>query len=388
VIGAWRRLGLLLPLALVVPGGCAPIEPRYEDGPPSPPCAQASAQADWRAPWVETGEERIGFEELVRRVAASPVVLVGESHDRFDHHLAQLEIICRLARRFPDLAVGMEYFQQPFQEVLDAFVAGRIDTAEMLARSEYFERWRYDFRLYAPILELARERGIPLLALNVPREITRKVARGGLEALSAEERSRIPAELERDDPGYRARIRAVFEQHPELAGADFERFLEAQLLWDEGMAERAARYLAEHPGRRLVVLAGAGHVARDGIPARLERRAGVTVAVVQPAEAPPEARADYRLLSRRIDLPKAGMLGVYLKKGEAAGILVEDFSEGSAAQAAGIERGERIVRVEGRAVEAIGDVKVLLWNRRPGDTVLLRVADAAGAERDLEVTLR
>ena len=39
-------------------------------------------------------------------------------------------------------------------------------------------------------------------------------------------------------------------------GMSRQRFEEALLLWDEGMADRAARFLGEHPDETLVVLAG------------------------------------------------------------------------------------------------------------------------------------
>ena len=46
----------------------------------------------------------------------------------------------------------------------------------MLKQTEYFTRWRFDYRLYRPILRFARDQGLPLVALNVPRELTERVA--------------------------------------------------------------------------------------------------------------------------------------------------------------------------------------------------------------------
>ena len=61
----------------------------------------------------------------------------------------------------------MEMFQQPFQRYLDEYVAGSIDEQTMLRATEYYRRWRMDFRHYAPILRYAREHGLPVIALNV-----------------------------------------------------------------------------------------------------------------------------------------------------------------------------------------------------------------------------
>lgn len=332
---------------------------------------------------------------LVARLADRQVVFVGESHDRYEDHLNQLAIIEGLHRQGKDLAIGMEFFQQPFQEALDAYVAGTIGEKEMLRRTGYFERWRFDYRLYRPILRFAREQGIPLIALNVESEITEKVGDAGIASLSEAERARIPVELDRDDPAYRERLRAVYEHHPAKEGGDFEHFLEVQLLWDEGMAERAARYLAEQPGKTLVVLAGVGHVEYgQGIPKRVLRRIQVPSAIVMNGtgrDLDPEI-ADFLLYPRRVELPASGLLGVLLDtESEGEGIGVKGFGSGSGAEEAGVESGDRIVRVGDEAVGSYADVRIALMGSRPGQKVPVEVVRKRllGEERlTFEVELR
>ena len=58
-----------------------------------------------------------------------------------------------------------------------------------------------------------------------------------------------------------------------LQCGDFEHFWDAQLVWDETMAERVTEYLSTHPEKAMVVLAGAGHMEfGSGIPNRVRRR--------------------------------------------------------------------------------------------------------------------
>ena len=147
-----------------------------------------------------------GLDGLVETLASKRVVYVGESHDRYEDHLNQLSVIRGLHEKDIPLAIGMEFFQQPFQPHIDAFIAGEIGEKEMLRRTDYFERWRYDYRLYRPILRYARDHGIPAIALNIEREITEKVGDSGIASLSEEERARIPAEIDRDDEAYRDRV--------------------------------------------------------------------------------------------------------------------------------------------------------------------------------------
>jgi len=356
-------------------------------------CAPAAADAAWHAPAVVRGAEGLNFEGLVAKLAEQRVVMIGEVHDRYDHHLNQLELVCRLHRRHADLAIGLEFFQQPFQDPLDAYLDLRIDTAQMLAQTEYYDRWHFDYRLYAPILEFARGRGIPVLALNAPQEISSKVAQEGISGLSEAERAQFAAQLDRDVPGYRERLQAVFDEHPEIQYMNFENFVEAQLIWDESMAERAARYLEAHPDAYLVVLAGDGHVTRSGIPARFTRRSGVeAVSVLQgePKEVGPED-ADYVLASETIELPRAGMLGVMLDtSGDHPE--VSGFAEDSAAKDVGILERDRIVELDGYPIANLADLKVLLMDKRPGAAVSVKIerigSDQTTREASFRVTLR
>lgn len=89
---------------------------------------------------------------LIDRIADRRVIFIGESHDRYEDHLNQLAVIAGLHARGKPLAIGMEFFQQPFQGAIDAYIAGEIDEAEFLRRTQYFDRWRFDYRLYRPIL--------------------------------------------------------------------------------------------------------------------------------------------------------------------------------------------------------------------------------------------
>ncbi len=315
--------------------------------------------------------------DLIKRIADKRVVFVGESHDRFEDHINQLAVIDGLHVLDKPLVIGMEFFQQPFQEYLDAFIAGEIDDAELLRKTEYFDRWRFDYRLYRPILHYAREHGIPLVALNLEREITDKVGDGGIEALNEQERARIPGDIDRDDAKYRQRIKTVFDHHPHKEDANFEHFLDVQLLWDEGMAARAAEWLKAHPDQTMVLLAGTGHVEYGrGIPQRLKRRLPVDTAIVMNGfgrEISPEM-ADYLLFSRRIDLSARGLLGVMLDlESEGEGVRVQGFGDHSGAEAAGIKEDDRITKIGNLPVGSYADIRIAMLDSKPGEKLQVEV---------------
>lgn len=377
-------LSALIGLAIAAPAALGHLGEQngeHSDGPSAPVERRAG----------ETGSDEIlatdtqvlhtatltGMDRLLEAIAGKRVVFVGESHDRYEDHLNQLAVIEGLHAQGHDLAIGMEFFQQPFQAQVDAFIAGEIDEPEFLRGTEYFDRWRYDYRLYRPILRFAREHRLPVIALNLEAELTSKVGKGGLEGLTPEERARIPEQMDLDDPTYRERVMAVFEMHPNEGGQDFENFLLVQLLWDEGMADRAARYLAEHPEKTLVVLAGAGHVEYgQGIPKRLLRRIDLPAATILNGSnrAIDPAAADFLLFPRRVELPANGLLGVMLDRGiDEQGARVQGFSDNSGAKTAGMEEGDRIVRIGDRLVTAYADVRIALMDSRPGQRIPVEV---------------
>ncbi|MET0101701.1 MAG: ChaN family lipoprotein [Sedimenticola sp.] len=312
---------------------------------------------------------------VVSKLGDTRVIYVGEFHDNYGHHLAQLDVVRALHRQGSDIAIGLEMFQQPYQAQLDSYIAGETSERQMLRETEWYDRWRFDFRLYKPVLDYAREHAIPLVALNVSSELKERVSEVGVDGLNPQERAAIPAEIDRSDKVYESRLKKIFVKHMDRGKKSFERFVDVQLLWDESMAERAADYLQANPGRRLVVLAGGGHLAYgSGIPNRVKRRVDVTSAIILPADNRPVTPgvADFMIYPSVASLPQQGLMGVMLDKGE-EGVLIAHVLEESAADKAGLERKDTIIRFDGEPVKTPGDLKVLLMGKQPGDSVRLQV---------------
>jgi serine protease Do len=58
---------------------------------------------------------------------------------------------------------------------------------------------------------------------------------------------------------------------------------------------------------------------------------------------------------------------------EIAGVLIEDFGDGSPAERAGIQRGDVIVAIDRVKVERVGQLQRLIAQHKPGDVVHLQV---------------
>jgi uncharacterized iron-regulated protein len=355
----------------------------------APLIVRANAQASLGAVDLDT---TLSLDRLASQLATKRVVFVGEDHERYDHHLNQLEIIRRLHQLDPNLTIGVEYFQRPFQAQVDDYIAGRTTEKEFLRAAEYYEGWGYDYRLYAPIFRFAREQRIPVRALNVPKELPSAVAKVGVAGLSEQQRTYLPKEIGPADEAYRSRLREAFQAHGAAKPEAFEHFVAAQLVWDEGMAESAAAYLNANRDRRMVILAGSGHlVFGTGIPKRLERRTNATFAIVlNGGEEIEPQMADFLLLTKKQELPPAGVLGVSLeeKDGECR---IRSVSPGGAGEKAGLKSGDALVAIDDQPVKRIADMRLALWDKKPGDRVRVSVRQkhrfGAIAARNFEIEL-
>ncbi|SHJ04293.1 Uncharacterized iron-regulated protein [Malonomonas rubra DSM 5091] len=222
--------------------------------------------------------EVVHLKQLTADLAQMQVVFVGESHDQKAHHDAQLQIIRELHAAGAEVAIGLEMFRYDGQDELDRWVAGKIDEADFAKIfAGHWNRWD----LYRGIFVFARDNGIPMVGLNIPRKYVRKVARNGFNSLTDEERAKLPLATCNVSNKYRDFIRRTLDGHP-LDGTAFDYFCQAQILWDASMAEQLAAYQNDNPQRTVVVLAGIGHAWRHGMPEQLERFGDFSYRVLLP----------------------------------------------------------------------------------------------------------
>ncbi len=320
--------------------------------------------------------EQIDFDELARRLRPMRAVFVGESHNNDHHHDLQLRVIKAMYAQNPNLMIGMEMFQRPYQEGIDRFLAGETDEATFLKETEYFTRWKWDYRYYRPMLLFAREHGLKVIALNSPKELNRKVSRGGgLKALTAEDYQWVARDIDLNIEAHHEFVMAVFKNHPMGTGFDLEAFYASQCVWEDTMAESTARALDQNPGHRIVVIVGSGHVRkRFGVPLRAERRGAKPYAIVVGMDLNPahpsepigellqEDLGDFLVFTlpapEKAPSPK---LGVMLdQKAGGPGILVTAVTAGTIAELAGVEKDDRIIGLSGQPIASLEDLRIAL----------------------------
>jgi len=221
--------------------------------------------------------------DAVFEAIPAQVFFVGEHHDNPHHHAHQLKIIREIHEKAEiPMAIGLEMFETRYQEQLDQWVSGNLALEEFVRI--YNANWDQEWGLYRDIFLYAREHQIPLIGLNVPRRVVRKVAQKGFSSLTTDDMLELPRGVTCDvTPKYENFIQKVFGGHG--SKNSFTNFCEAQVLWDTVMAINILKYNELNPGTKIVALAGDGHSWKPGIPRQISLRKDLAMAVFLPESA-------------------------------------------------------------------------------------------------------
>ncbi len=229
--------------------------------------------------YVLQNNKEIRLADAISDLKKNRIILVGEHHTNQNHHFAQLNVIQSLKEAGVQVAIGIEMFRNDSQQALDRWVSGNISEKEF--QQIYYDNWTYPWSAYQMIFEYAKKEKIPMIGLNVPRDITRQVSRQGFNSLSEEQKGKLADVSCRVDKEYMDYIKKAFggHGHGEL---NFTYFCEAQLVWDSAMAIHTLEYLKKNPDAIVILLAGTGHARKGAIPRQIRLRSQVPHAVILP----------------------------------------------------------------------------------------------------------
>jgi uncharacterized iron-regulated protein len=339
------------------------------------------------------------FNAIARELSLNSVIYIGENHTSASDHRLQLRLIEAIARLVPDLAIGMEMFPESSQQSLDEYVLNvtQMTEKEFLKSSGYYTVWKYDFRYFQDIFSFVKKNDIPVIGLNLDRAIVSSVyATGGTDDLSQEIRDSLPQQRNLDMEGYSRRLQAMHSMHEEGSHGSGKAsgFIQAQALWDETMAENIAVHLRAHPGRKMIVLAGAQHTRKDsGIPPRVARRIDVqqaSVLNILNGSSPTNlhAVADYFFLSEPLELEDPPKMGIVLQEhatAEKKYVEITEFTPHSKAVEAGLRTGDVLLTIGGYPIESMEDIRISMFDAEQGDNIIVTVERA---EENITKTLQ
>ena len=204
----------------------------------------------------------LDLQTLVSSMPHIQVVFVGEEHYHPAIQAFELRLLQTLVHQRPQrIALAMEFLERDDQQTVDAYVNKRIDHATLHTRLKASPSFR---RYYTPLLRYARHTGMPVLAMNAPRQIARQVAQTGLrrtlQELSKAERTYLPASFPAVPDQYRQYfLEAVAAHHP-VQGERATHLTESSFLKDMTMATTLATFLQHHPDFTVLAIAGRFHV--------------------------------------------------------------------------------------------------------------------------------
>ncbi|WP_158228884.1 ChaN family lipoprotein [Chitinimonas sp. BJB300] len=233
-------------------------------------------------------------------LTGSNTVLLGEVHDNAVVHAFRLAALRQAVEAGWRPAIAMEQFDREKQATLDLVRQAKpVDIDRLIVEAAPSGKgWQWDY--YRPVLALAIQYNLPIVAANLSRVDAAKVAKQGVAAV-------LPDKLIVDyglaagvpDDLLAKQRRAIDLGHcGQLPPSLLEGMAQAQIVRDVVMAEAIKPYLQNKRG--VVLLAGNGHVRRDmGVPHWLP--GAISVGMVEQTEAaaydqtyllPTQTRAD------------------------------------------------------------------------------------------------
>lgn len=251
------RLGCLLPLlAAAVFAGCS-AQPLTLEGHPL-------AGRVWdvaRQRFVEPAEAG-------RRIAAADIALLGETHDNPAHHAIQARLLQQALAAGRRPALALEQIDTEWQAAVDAARNKGADAAAIGAAGQVAAGWQWPY--YEPLVALAVEHRLPIVAANISRARTRAVAAEGLAALGAGEAERLGLAAPWPAQRRAAMRQALVDGHCGRDSPTIDKLVDVQRARDAVMADAI---LAAGAGGVFAVV-GRGHARADlGVPLYLRQRA-------------------------------------------------------------------------------------------------------------------
>lgn len=179
----------------------------------------------------------VTYKKLLEAAEKTDVVLFGEHHDNALVHWLQLELTKDLSGK-KELVLGAEMLEADNQQQLNEYLQNEINQEAFDTVARLWPNYKTD---YKPLVDFAKQKGIPFIATNIPRRYARLVHKKGfegLDTLSAEEKTWIaplPVAYDKNLPGY-ANMMNMMRGHAN------ENFPKAQAIKDATMSHFIIKY--------------------------------------------------------------------------------------------------------------------------------------------------
>ncbi len=185
------------------------------------------------------------------------IFLLGEIHDNPNSHSLRMELVRQLISERPKPVVAMEQFDRENQPALDLALDSCADVECVLDKTGP-PGW--EWRFYKPLVQLALEKKITLIAANLSNADMRRVMANGFSAvyspqvIAEHKLDQIPAQL------LSAQQQSIQEGHCNMLPTQaIGPMAKAQIARDVWMAS----VMSGVQNQTVILIAGNGHVRKD-----------------------------------------------------------------------------------------------------------------------------
>lgn len=332
--------------------------------------------------------KKISFDEMIDELASKKVVFLGETHTSMNIHNGQDRILRALYERNPDITIGMEFFKRRDNEALKEWSVGKLTEEELIYKTDWYTKVGFNFGYYRSIMNFAKDKGLAVEGINIPRTLLRKVSQKGIENLTEMEKKTVGT-IDVSNKEHKQLIMKYFEgamgmghgKNMMMNNEMMNRFYTSQCVWDNVFSDSILNK-AENSNGLYVVIVGSGHVSyKLGANRRLKEKSDVSQASVFPVEVSEDEKQ--LIVSRAIGDFIIGFdsdskkpfypqwnIGAYDNYNL---ISVGKLFPGSPAARAGLKTGDMIISLDGTELRDVTHMNLLLSNKKNGDKAVFTI---------------
>jgi uncharacterized iron-regulated protein len=197
-------------------------------------------------------------------LAGGGIVVLGENHDNFLHHMSRACIVERVVGKTSNskIAVVFEQFNAEQQGTLDAFAAGAEKSLTDFKKTVGWDASGWSQYKYDPLLQAIIDAKSPLYAGDVTRAMIMKTSKEGSAALSEMETKRLGLDKPLGEKLDQASLKEIEDSHcGMMPKSAFGGMAFGQRYRDAHLADVALKAAEKHGGA--IVLAGNTHARSD-----------------------------------------------------------------------------------------------------------------------------
>ncbi len=202
-------------------------------------------------------QKQVTLDDIISDMSKADVLFYGEEHNDSVGHTLELALLNKLIQKYPNkTALSLEMFETDTQPVLNEYLSGLIREKNLISDARAWPNY-IDYR---PMVELAKEKGIPVIAANAPGRYTNRVTRLGLNSLQQLDATAKgwlpPLPIDTATGAYYQKFVDIMGGHGGMSGMQI---YQSQNLWDATMGWSIAKHIKSHPGNKVLQINGGFH---------------------------------------------------------------------------------------------------------------------------------